>query len=242
MPGPAIGDPCCGTGRFLIAAINELKLDPEDPRRHALLERGPLGVDQSASAVSNARINRLLLAGTVARTSALVLRKQAATHGRIFLARAEHVGYLKQGSTSMPDPGRLSCPTTAGPCSARASSEYSYPTWIATRPWCCRITPWFARSWRHWDGAPQARAGELPRRTFCERDRGGDEKCQRGCQGQRPRGEAHCVCIGEVAQRPELNEQRLDVYLRRRPSGYGERATYVAGKTIAGAPRREGLR
>jgi type I restriction enzyme M protein len=227
---PVIGDPCCGTGRFLIAAANQLSTDPDDPRRATVLERGLLGADQSASSVAKARINLLLLgarhpnvfivndsivdphvdalrgqlrliltnppfgegkydsepgirrssavlpalegkrridpalafvarclellgdggrlgivlpdglvdgpvlrqallgaesvrvkdvsveanvslptatfalAGTVARTSALVVRKQAARRGHIFLARAEHVGFLKQGSGSIPDP------------------------------------------------------------------------------------------------------------------------------------------
>lgn len=242
--GPVIGDPCCGTGRFLIAAINELGLDPEDPQRLELLEHGLLGADQSASAVAKARINLLLLgarrpnvfvvadsivdrhldasrgqlrliltnppfgdgkydsdegiqrsgeivrglagkrrvdpalafvarcldlladggrlgiilpdglvdgpvlrtallgtdglrlrdvsveanvslptvtfalAGTVARTSALILRKQAASHGRIFLARADHVGYLKQGSTSVPDPAGDDLPAIADAASS----------------------------------------------------------------------------------------------------------------------------
>ena len=227
---PIIGDPCCGTGRFLIAAVNECAPEADDPQRSALIERGLLGADQSASSVAKARINLLLLgarhpnvftvedsitdrhvdslrgqlrliltnppfgdgkydsaigierasvalpmlsgkrridpalafvarclelladggrlgivlpdglvdgpalrrallgadslrmrdisveanvslptatfalAGTVARTSALVLRKQAARRSHIFLARAEHVGYLKQGSASVPDP------------------------------------------------------------------------------------------------------------------------------------------
>ncbi|HET8536798.1 MAG TPA: N-6 DNA methylase [Solirubrobacteraceae bacterium] len=227
---PIIGDPCCGTGRFLIAAINALGLDPDDPKRAALLERGIFGADQSSSSVAKTRINLLLLgarhpnvftvedslvdahldtlrgqvrliltnppfgdgkydsdegirrsasllpglagkhridpalgfvtrciemlddggrlgivlpdglvdgpvlrqallgtgaarvrdvsveanislptatfalAGTVARTSALIIRKQAARRSHVFLARAEHVGYLKQGSSSVPDP------------------------------------------------------------------------------------------------------------------------------------------
>jgi type I restriction enzyme M protein len=228
--GPIVGDPCCGTGRFLIAAVNELAADADDPRRQDLIERGLFGADQSASSVAKARLNLLLLggrrpnvftvsdsivdphvdalrgqlrlvltnppfgdgkydseagieraaaafetlagkrridpalafvarclelladggrlgivlpdglvdgpvlrrgllgaesvricdvsveanislptatfalAGTVARTSALVLRKQAAQRSHIFVARAEHVGYLKQGSASVPDP------------------------------------------------------------------------------------------------------------------------------------------
>jgi hypothetical protein len=228
--GPVVGDPCCGTGRFLIAALNGLATETDNPRTASLFERGVFGADQSASAVAKARINLLLLgvrnpavftvedsivdphldalrgrlrliltnppfgdgkydsasgirrtsaslpslaqkhridpalafvarclelladggrlgivlpdgvvdgpilraallgsssvrlrdvsveanislptatfalAGTVARTSALVLRKQSARRGHIFLARAEHVGYLKQGSLSIPDP------------------------------------------------------------------------------------------------------------------------------------------
>lgn len=227
---PIIGDPCCGTGRFLIAAIKALGLEPDDPRRAALLERGIFGADQSSSSVAKTRINLLLLgarhsnvftvedslvdthldalcgrvrliltnppfgdgkydseegirrgaslfpalagkrridpalgfvtrciemladggrlgivlpdglvdgpvlrrallgvdavrvrditveanislptatfalAGTVARTSALVIRKQSARRSHVFLARAEHVGYLKQGASSIPDP------------------------------------------------------------------------------------------------------------------------------------------
>ncbi len=237
---PIIGDPCCGTGRFLIAAANELLPDLDDLSRKALLEQGLFGADQSSSSVAKARINLLLLgarqpnvftvedsivdshvdslrgqlrliltnppfgdgkydsepgirrasaslpslagkqridpalafvarcldllgdggrlgiilpdglvdgpvlrqallgagatrmqevsveanvslptatfalAGTVARTSALVLRKQAAQHGHIFLARAEHVGYLKQGSRSVPDPDGDDLPAITG--------------------------------------------------------------------------------------------------------------------------------
>lgn len=236
---PIVGDPCCGTGRFLIAAVNELSSDASDPRRRALLERGLLGADQSTSSVAKARINLLLLggrtpnvftvrdsivdshldtlrgqlrliltnppfgdrkydseagirrsssllpqlrgkrridpalafvarclelladggrlgiilpdglvdgptlrrallggesarlrdvsveanvslptatfalAGTVARTSALVLRKKAARHGHIFLARAQHVGHLKQGSGSVLDPAGDDLPAIA---------------------------------------------------------------------------------------------------------------------------------
>jgi hypothetical protein len=227
---PVVGDPCCGTGRFLIAAVNEISVDADDPQRKAFIEHGLFGADQSASSVAKARINLLLLggrhpnvftvsdsivdphvdalrgrlrlvltnppfgegkydsdvgigraaksfptlrgkrridpalafvarcldlladggrlgivlpdglvdgpvlrngllgaesvrlrdvsveanislptatfalAGTVARTSALVLRKQRARRSHIFLARAEHVGYLKQGAASIPDP------------------------------------------------------------------------------------------------------------------------------------------
>jgi len=238
--GPVVGDPCCGTGRFLVAAVNELGVAHDDPRRVALIERGLFGADQSSSAVAKARINLLLLggrhpnvftvedsivdphvdklrgrlrliltnppfgegkydsvvgiqrtaerlpalagkrridpalafmvrclellgdggrlgivlpdglvdgavlrqallgaksvrirdisveanislptatfalAGTVARTSALILRKQTARSGHIFLARAEHVGFLKQASASIPDPQGDDLPAIAG--------------------------------------------------------------------------------------------------------------------------------
>ncbi|WP_322937597.1 HsdM family class I SAM-dependent methyltransferase [Nocardioides bizhenqiangii] len=44
------------------------------------------------------------LSGTVARTSLLFLRKGESTSERIFLARAEHIGYLKQSGRAVPDP------------------------------------------------------------------------------------------------------------------------------------------
>ncbi len=69
---PVAGDPCCGTGRFLVGLICELKAslasdDPECPevqRRgrnlRSLIQTGLLGADQSASAVAKARLNLLL--------------------------------------------------------------------------------------------------------------------------------------------------------------------------------------
>ena len=44
------------------------------------------------------------LAGTVARTSAVVIRKDRKSRTSVFIARADHVGYLKQGGVSIPDP------------------------------------------------------------------------------------------------------------------------------------------
>jgi hypothetical protein len=44
------------------------------------------------------------LAGTVAKTSSIVIRRQARRRGHVFLARAEHVGYIKQGSLAIADP------------------------------------------------------------------------------------------------------------------------------------------
>lgn len=227
---PVCGDPCCGTGRFLVAVLQELASRREEPNYAKFVEQGLFGADQSASSVAKARINLLLLsvprpnvftvedsitdahidslrgslrliltnppfgdgkydssvgiqrassglpkllgrgridpalaflvrclelledggrlgiilpdglvdgpvlrdallgaesvrlrdvsveanlslptatfalAGTVAKTSALVLRKQCRRHGSVFLARVEHVGYLKQGTVSVPDP------------------------------------------------------------------------------------------------------------------------------------------
>ena len=228
--GPVFGDPCCGTGRFLVAVLQELAPRRDDPRYPAFAARGIFGADQSASSVAKARVNLLLLgvrqpnvftvddsivdvhidalrgrlrliltnppfgdgkydstegilrtsstlwplrekrridpalaflvrclellddggrlgiilpdglvdgpvlrsallgaptvrlrdvsveanislptatfalAGTVAKTSAVVLRKQPQRRGHVFLGRVEHVGYLKQGSVSVRDP------------------------------------------------------------------------------------------------------------------------------------------
>jgi type I restriction enzyme M protein len=44
------------------------------------------------------------LSGTVAKTSAVVLRRGGSKLGRVYLARSEHVGYLKQGGTAVSDP------------------------------------------------------------------------------------------------------------------------------------------
>jgi type I restriction enzyme M protein len=239
---PIAGDPCCGTGRFLLGALRELQtgldaLDPSDPKRLArqqalqgLRQDGLFGADQSASSVAKARVNLLLhgiahpfvftvedsitsssldpllgklkliltnppfgegkyddvegiartarllaackrrkridpalafvvraldllalggrlgiilpdglidgpilkraligaggtavrevsieanvslptvtfaLSGTVARTSAVVIRKEAASRSAVFIARANHVGFLKQAGVSVADP------------------------------------------------------------------------------------------------------------------------------------------
>lgn len=53
------------------------------------------------------------LSGTVARTSAVVLKKGGAHRGFVFLAKAEHVGYLKQGGAAVPDPAGDDLPTIA---------------------------------------------------------------------------------------------------------------------------------
>lgn len=230
VAAPVCGDPCCGTGRFLVAVLQELASRRDEANYAAFAEQGFFGADQSASSVAKARVNLLLLnvrrpnvftvedsitdahidslrgslrliltnppfgdgkydspvgiqrassglpklfgkgridpalaflvrclelledggrlgiilpdglvdgpilretllgaetvrlrdvsveanvslptatfalAGTVAKTSALVLRKQQRRHGSVFLARVAHVGYLKQGTVSVPDP------------------------------------------------------------------------------------------------------------------------------------------
>ncbi len=59
--GPGFGDPYCGTGRFLVAALEVLRAaGPGDPVADRLLRRGPFGADQSPSAIAKARINLLL--------------------------------------------------------------------------------------------------------------------------------------------------------------------------------------
>jgi predicted RNA methylase len=57
---PIVGDPCCGTGRFLVAAQQHMvqsanRFESERFRRHGLF-----GADQSASSVAMARVNLLL--------------------------------------------------------------------------------------------------------------------------------------------------------------------------------------
>jgi hypothetical protein len=52
-------------------------------------------------------------AGTVAKTSALVLRKSSASRSTVFLARAAHVGYVKQAGNTVPDPGGDDLPAIA---------------------------------------------------------------------------------------------------------------------------------
>lgn len=246
---PVVGDPCCGTGRFLLGALRELRMqldaiDPSDPNRLArervlrgLGQDGLLGADQSASSVAKARVNLLLhgiahpfvftvedsitsvsldpligklkliltnppfgdgkyddadgiartarllpgcarraridpalafvarcldllapggrlgiilpdglidglalkralisggpttareasieanislptvtfaLSGTVARTSAVVIRKEAVPRSTVFIARADHVGYLKQAGVAVTDPAGDDLPT-----------------------------------------------------------------------------------------------------------------------------------
>lgn len=68
---PLFGDPCCGTGRFLVAVLEELRrrsLDeaagdsghPVLGRFAAFRDTGIFGADQSTSAVAKARLNLLL--------------------------------------------------------------------------------------------------------------------------------------------------------------------------------------
>ncbi len=57
--GHGFGDPYCGTGRFLVAALEVLRDRPEPFARY-LTASGLFGADQSASSVAKARINMML--------------------------------------------------------------------------------------------------------------------------------------------------------------------------------------
>jgi type I restriction enzyme M protein len=255
---PVCGDPCCGTGRFLVAILQELASRREEPNYASFMNHGLFGADQSSSSVAKARINLLLLgvrrpnvfavedsitdahidslrgrlrliltnppfgdgkydsqwgigrtvtklsrlstktridpalafvvrcvelladggrlgiilpdglvdgqvlrdallgaesvrlrdvsveanislptatfalAGTVAKTSALVLRKESRRHGAVFLGRVEHVGYLKQGTVSVPDPKGDELPVVcdAGVTALRRHGREADPTQV----------------------------------------------------------------------------------------------------------------
>lgn len=58
---PVFGDPCCGTGRFIVAALQELASRRDESNHAAFVENGVFGADQSASSIAKARINLLLL-------------------------------------------------------------------------------------------------------------------------------------------------------------------------------------
>lgn len=267
--GPLIGDPCCGTGRFLIAGTQELAREREDLDYLSDVRETLFGADQSPSAIAKTRINLLLLgirhpnvftvsdsiidskldslrgeigliltnppfgdgkydsvdgialagsklptlegrsridpalaflvrclellkdggrlgiilpdglvdgsvlrsallgsdsvrfndcsveanislptatfamAGTVARTSALVLRKQSKRASQVFLARADHVGYLKQGSLSIPDPEGDDLPAIAVAAgeafSSRAAELTAEVSFLSKKPLAARV-------------------------------------------------------------------------------------------------------
>jgi hypothetical protein len=66
------------------------------------------------------------LSGTVARTSAVVLRKGGARRTSVLLARAEHCGYIKQGQRAIPDPAGDDLPAI-GRHAIRAWSQQDSP-------------------------------------------------------------------------------------------------------------------
>lgn len=63
--GPVVGDPCCGTGRFVVSILEELQGNPvalANPAMYARFrDEGAMGADQSTSAVAKARVNLLAL-------------------------------------------------------------------------------------------------------------------------------------------------------------------------------------
>jgi hypothetical protein len=72
--------------------------------RSALLDGGDRPLDFSVEANISLPTATFALAGTVAKTSALFLRRGPSKRTTVFLARAEHVGYLKKGGGSAIDP------------------------------------------------------------------------------------------------------------------------------------------
>lgn len=67
------------------------------------------------------------LSGTVARTSAVVMRKGGASRAFVFLAKADHVGYLKQGGGAVPDPEGDDLPKIADCGAALWSGDVDAP-------------------------------------------------------------------------------------------------------------------
>ena len=63
IKGPVFGDPCCGTGRFLVSVYEELGMRISTPDLHGRLRTfardGIFGADQSTSSVAMARLNLL---------------------------------------------------------------------------------------------------------------------------------------------------------------------------------------
>jgi type I restriction enzyme M protein len=66
--------------------------------------------------------------GTVAKTSALMIRRGKPASGRILLARADHVGYLKQAGKVVPDPAGNDLPTITEIGCALLSGAMATPT------------------------------------------------------------------------------------------------------------------
>src|SRR5579875_924355 len=68
--------------------------------RNALVRHNEITVEANISLPTAT----FALAGTVAKTSALFVRKGPSRHKTVFLARSDHVGYLKKAGGAVPDP------------------------------------------------------------------------------------------------------------------------------------------
>jgi methylase of polypeptide subunit release factors len=79
--------------------------------RAALLDGGERPIDFSVEANVSLPTATFSLAGTVAKTSALFLRRGTSDRRTVFLARSEHVGYLKKAGAEAPDPAGNDMPT-----------------------------------------------------------------------------------------------------------------------------------
>lgn len=79
--------------------------------RAALLDGGERPLEFSVEANVSLPTATFSLAGTVAKTSALFLRRGSSNRRTVLLARSEHVGYLKKGGVEALDPAGNDMPT-----------------------------------------------------------------------------------------------------------------------------------
>jgi hypothetical protein len=94
-------------------------------------DRGPLAGEVSLAAAVSLPTATFSLSGTVARTSALFLRRRAPVD-RVALARVSHVGYLRQAGRPAPDPHGSQLPAvTADLRTALASGLPPAPSLVA---------------------------------------------------------------------------------------------------------------
>jgi len=83
---------------------------------------GPLGGSVSLAAAVSLPTATFALSGTVAKTSAVFLRRQAPVT-QVAVARVHHVGYLRQGGKAAPDPAGNELPTAAAHINAASTSR-----------------------------------------------------------------------------------------------------------------------
>jgi hypothetical protein len=83
---------------------------------------GPLGGSVSLAAAVSLPTATFALSGTVAKTSAVFLRRRAPVT-QVAVARVHHVGYLRQGGKAAPDPDGNELPTVAAHINAASTSR-----------------------------------------------------------------------------------------------------------------------